>query len=99
MTQGAGRGRGKVGICERDKILKSMNFFLDDRYRNVLKLCETCQAWHEAEGKNLEWRRGTCRRNPPTMDGFPTRTPGSWCLAWVPTFELVDKVQKENEVQ
>lgn len=37
--------------------------------------CETCRFLHR--GRQLQSHH--CRRNPPTMGGFPPTQPGSWC--------------------
>lgn len=44
--------------------------------------CASCRAWERNPSNARQQDKGECRKQPPTMSGWPATQPMDWCRAW-----------------
>lgn len=49
------------------------------KHRSEMMTCETCMWFVPKVDENDEYLLGRCRRQCPTMDGYPVVFPTDWC--------------------
>lgn len=48
------------------------------------KTCAECGAWEAKPAGLQQQSKGECRKNSPSIAGWPKTTPNDWCRAWEP---------------
>ena len=60
---------------------------------NSSKDCNTCGAW-----QSMEDGRGQCRRNAPSMEGWPWTSDTDWCCQWIKDVRPKPVIRKKQDV-